>query len=164
MKLSVGGTIVGVVLAAVMIFFLVYVPSLAASLIKSSGASVSGTLGSIFQGGLAVVLVCALAFLVAAHMAIKDAPKVKGILKVLQGAVVAIYYYVILGGGTVVITAIFSNFELDLTVTLLITLALLEISAVMKILQGIFEFREGPKPAKGTEPTVPSQPVSQVPT
>jgi hypothetical protein len=164
LKLSVGGTIVGVVLAAVMIFFLVYVPSLAASLIKSSGASVSGTLSSIFQGGPAIVLACALAVLVAAQLAIKDAPKVKGILKVLQGAVVAVYYYIILGGGTVVITAIFSNFELDLTVTLLITLALLEISAVMKMLQGIFEFREGPKPAKGTRPTVPSQPVPPVPT
>jgi len=162
LKLSAGGTIVGVVIAAVMIFFLVYVPSFAASLIKSYGASVS--LGSIFQGGLAVVLVCVLAFLVAAHMAIRDAPKVTGILRVTQGIVAAIYYYVILNGGTVVITAIFSNFELELTITLLITLALLEISAVMKILQGIFEFREGPKPPKETKPTVASQPVSPVPT
>jgi len=150
----VGGTLVGIILAAVMIFFLVYVPSLAASLIKNSGVSVSGTVGSIFQGGVAVVLACTLAILMAALWAIKEAPKVRGILRVLQGAVAGIYYYVILGGGTIVIAAIFSNFELDLTVTLLITLALLEISAIMKILQGLFEFREGPKPTKGTKPSV----------
>jgi len=164
MKLSVSGAIVGIILAAVMIFFLVCVPSLAASLIKNSGVSVSGTLGSIFQGGVAVVLACTLAILVAVLWAIKEAPKVRGILRVLQGAVAGIYYYVILGGGTVVISVIFSNFELDLTVTLLITLALLEISAVMKIVQGLFEFHEGPKPTKGTKPPVPSRPVPLVPT
>lgn len=164
MKLSVGGTIGGILLAALMIFFLVYVPSLAASLTKSFGASVSGTLTTVFQGGQAVVLACALAFLVAAHLAIKDAPKVKGTLKILQGALAAIYYYLILGGGTVVISAAFSNIELDLTITLLITLALLELSALMKILQGLFEFREGPKAAKRTQPPVSSQPVPSVPT
>jgi hypothetical protein len=109
-----------------------------------------------------VVLVCMLALLVVVQLAIKEAPKVKGILKVLQGAVAGVYYYVILGGGIIMISAIFSNFELDLTVTLLITLALLEISAVMKILQGLFEFHEGPKPTKGTKPSVPSPPVPPI--
>jgi hypothetical protein len=161
-KVSVAGTVGGVILAAAMIFFLVYVPSLAASFIKNSGVSVSGTLSSVLQGSLATVLVYALAILVAGNMAIKEAPKVKGILKALQGAVAGAFYYVILGGGTVTMSAAFSDFELDLTVTLLITLALLEISAIMRILQGVSEFREGPK-TKEIKPPVPPQTVTVPP-
>lgn len=158
MKISIRGTVVGVVLAAIYIFLLVYLPNLTGQFLKGLGADVSGTITTIFLSSTAIALAVALSILAIPNRAIKEAPRVTGIAKVLQGVVFAAYYYVILNGGTISISLLYSNVQLVLSVTLIITLALLELSAVMTILQGIFEAREHVPVPEGS--SVASAPVT----
>jgi len=142
MKIKVGGMIVGILFAVIYIIFLVYLPSIASSYLKGFGADIGGTLGSVFLSNTAVALVVAMAILSIPIRGIKEAPRITGGAKLLQGIVMAAYYYVILNGGNVSISVLYSNIELVITATLLITLALLEVSAILRSLSGLFEMRE----------------------
>lgn len=159
MRVSVGGLIIGAVIAAIDIFLLVYLPSVANHYIKGFGADIGGSLGSVFLSNIAVALAVALAVLAIPSRAVKDAPKVSGGAKLVQGIVLAVYYYVILNGGTVSLSLLYSNVELLLTATLLISLALLELSAAFRILQGLFEMREHPQPVATGKAPMPVSPV-----
>jgi hypothetical protein len=161
MKLRIGGLIVGIVFAIIDILLLVYLPSVANQYIKNFGADVDGTLTTVFLSPVAIALAIALAVLVIPSRAIKDAPKVTGGAKLLQGIVLALYYYVILSGGTVSLSVLYSDLDLVITVTLLITLALLEVSAVLRMLQGVLEMREHPAPAP--TPAMPTTPPAMMP-
>jgi hypothetical protein len=142
MKFSVGGLAVGIVIAAIDIFLLVYLPSVANQFIRGMGADIGGTLSSVFLSTTAIALAVSLAVLAIPIRGVKEAPRVTGAAKLLQGIVLAAYYYVILNGGTVSLSLLYSNVDLVVTVTLLITLALLEASAIFRMLQGLFEMRE----------------------
>lgn len=156
MRIRIGGLVVGVVLAAIDIFLLVYLPSVGSQYVKNFGADISGTLGTVFLSSTAIALAIAIAILAIPGRAVKDAPRVSGGAKLLQGIVLAVYYYVILNGGTVSLSLAYSNVNLIVTATLLITLALLELSAVFRVLQGLTEMRE--------RPGLPMSPVSPTPT
>jgi hypothetical protein len=156
MRIRIGGLAIGIVLAAIDIFLLVYLPSVGSQYVKNFGADISGTLGTVFLSSTAIALAIAIAILAIPSRAVKDAPKVSGGAKLLQGIVLAVYYYVILNGGTVSLSLVYSDVKLIVTATLLITLALLELSAVFRILQGLTEMREHPRP--------PMSPVSLAPT
>jgi hypothetical protein len=142
MKIKIGGLIVGILFAVVDIVLLVYLPSVTSQYLKGFGADIGGTLGSVFLSNTAIALAITLAILAIPIRGIKEAPKITGGAKLLQGVVLAAYYYVILNGGTVSISVLYSNIELAITATLLITLALLEVSAIFRILSGLFEMRE----------------------
>jgi hypothetical protein len=156
MKIRVGGLIVGIVLAAIGILLLVYLPSVANQYIKSLGVDVGGTLTTVFLSPVAIALAIALSVLAVPSRAVRDAPHVTGGAKLLQGITLALYYYVILSGGTISLSVLYSNIDLVLTVTLLITLALLEVSAVLRMLQGLLEMRERPTPPPGIPTTSPA--------
>jgi len=157
LRISVGGLAIGIVIAAVTILFLVYLPSVANQFLKNMGVNISGTLGTVFLSTTAIVLAIVLAFLAIPIRGIKEAPKITGSAKLLQGIVLAAYYYVILNGGTVSISLLYSNIDLVITATLLITLALLEVSAVFRMLQGLFESRE--RVAGPPTPSTPNAPL-----
>jgi len=142
MKISIGGMAVGIVFAAIGILLLVYLPSVANQFIKGLGVDIGGSLSSVFLSTTAIVLAVALAVLAIPIRGVKEAPRVTGAAKLLQGIVLAAYYYVILNGGTVSLSLLYSDVDLVITVTLLITLALLELSAILRMLQGLFEMRE----------------------
>jgi hypothetical protein len=142
MKVRVGGLVIGIIFAAIDVILLLYIPSVTAQYVKGFGADIGGTLGSVFLSNTAIALVIILAVLAIPIRGIREAPKITGGAKLLQGVVLAAYYYVILNGGTVSISLLYSNIELAITATLLITLALLEISALFRILSGLFEMRE----------------------
>jgi len=150
MKISVGGLAVGIIFAAISILLLVYFPSVANKYIKGLGADIGGSLSSVFLSTLAIALAVALAVLAIPIRGVKEAPRVTGAVKILQGIVLATYYYVILNGGTVSLSLLYSDVDLVITVTLLITLALLEVSAVLRMLQGLFEVREHAPPPPGS--------------
>jgi hypothetical protein len=151
MKLSIGGLAIGIVIAAVTVIFLVYLPSVADQFLSQMGLNISGTLSTVFLSTTAIALAIMLAALAIPIRGIKEAPKITGGAKLVQGVVLAAYYYVILNGGTVSISLLYSGIDLVITATLLITLALLEVSAVFRVLQGAFEMRESvpvpPSPA-----------------
>ncbi|HEY6282362.1 MAG TPA: hypothetical protein VIW22_00375 [Nitrososphaerales archaeon] len=154
MKISVTGLVLGIVFAGIDIFLLVYLPGVTSQYLKGFGADVSGTLGSVFLSSTAIVLALALAILAIPIRAVKGAPKITGAAKLLQGLVIAAYYYVILNGGTVSLSLLYGNIDLVITATLLITLALLEVSALFRMLQGLFEMREHPIPPTGSAATL----------
>ncbi|MDH2900818.1 MAG: hypothetical protein PXY39_07575 [archaeon] len=70
---------------------------------------------------------------------------IKGPLKIVLGIVRGIFYYLILEGVFILVSAIFGSFSLTVSIMLLVTLILFELSVIMKILQEIFEFRDGRK-------------------
>ena len=142
MKFKIGGLIIGILFAVIDVVLLVYLPSVTNQYVKGFGADIGGTLGSIFLSNTAIALAIALAILAIPIRGINGAPKITGGAKLLQGIVLAAYYYVILNGGTVSISLLYSNIQLVITATLLITLALLEVSALFRILSGPFEMRE----------------------
>ena len=109
-----------------------------------------------FLSPIAVALAITLAILAVPIRGVKEAPKVTYAAKLLQGIVFAAYYYVILNGGTVSLSLLYGSIELVITVTLLFTLALLEVSALFRMLQGLFEMREHPSPPAGPAASMPS--------
>ena len=157
LRVSIGGLVIGVIFAAITILFLVYLPSVGSQFLKSMGVNISGTLGTVFLSTTAIALAIVLAILAIPIRGVKEAPRITGGAKLLQGVTLAAYYYVILNGGTISISLLYSNIDLVITATLLITLALLELSAVFRMLQGLFEMREG---ASG--PLPPGTPVTAV--
>ncbi len=161
MRIRVGGLVVGIVIAAIDIFLLVYLPSIGSQYVKNFGADISGTLGTVFLSQTAIVLAIALAILAIPSRAVKDAPKVSGGAKLLQGIVLAVYYYVILNGGTVSLSLTYSNVDLIVTASLLITLSLLELSAVFRILQGLTEMREHPRSPMPPVSPAPAAPATK---
>jgi hypothetical protein len=155
MKIKIGGLVIGILFAAIDILLLLYIPSVTSQYLKGFGADIGGTLGSVFLSNTAIALVIMLAILAIPIRGIKEAPKITGGAKLLQGIVLAAYYYVILNGGTVSISLLYNSINLVITATLLITLALLEASALFRILGGLFEMRE---PVAG--PPTPAPPPS----
>jgi hypothetical protein len=142
MRISMRGAIVGVIFAVVYFVVLIYLPQLVGSYLKGANVDVSGTLSSVFLSSSAIVLVILLAILAVPVRAIKDAPRVTGLLKVLQGTLLAVYFYVILGGGTVGISVLTRDLQLALTATVTVTLLLFEASALARIGQGLLQMRE----------------------
>jgi hypothetical protein len=161
MRVSIVGLLIGIVLAAIDIFLLVYLPSLGSQFVKNFGADISGTLGTVFLSSTAIALAIAISILAIPNRAVKDAPKVSGGVKIVQGVLLAVYYYVILNGGTVSLALMYSNVNLIITATLLVTLALLELSAVFRVLQGLTEMRENPLPPMSPVPSTPAAPAAK---
>jgi hypothetical protein len=88
-----------------------------------------------------------------AHRAIEGPLTARGPLKVALGALHGVYY-VFLVGGAILFTvglkasgnsavSVTTPGSVAVSITLLVTLALLELSSALMILQGVFEFREG---------------------
>jgi len=145
----------------VTILFLVYLPSVANQYLTQMGLDISGTLSTVFLSSTAIALAIVLAILAIPIRGIREAPKITGGAKLVQGIVLAVYYYVILNGGTVSISLLYSDINLIITATLLITLSLLEVSAVFRMLQGAFEMRESvPVPPSAVAPAAPQPTLS----
>lgn len=92
-----------------------------------------------------IVVIVALLIVKIAHRAVKQPLTIKGPLKIVLGIVRGIFYYLILEGVFILVSAIFGSFSLTVSIMLLVTLILFELSVIMKILQEIFEFRDGRK-------------------
>ena len=160
-QISAGGLVVGILLAAFYIlvaFGVQYGVSMFQKLTQGYGSSLTVTMNvfSFISGGLFMPLVVAIVAVKTAHRAVKEPHTIKGPLKVVLGALSGSFYYLILGGGALLLTVGMTGSTSGTaaaTVTLAVTLALLELSAGMKIVQGVLEYRE----AK-TRPLAPSTP------
>jgi hypothetical protein len=171
-KISVAGLVIGIILG--IIYFVIadaarFALGLLHSFTQSSsnGLAISSDLFDFVNGDLYLILVGALIIVKITHRTIKAPLTVRGPLKMVLGALTGMFYYLILAGGVLDFTVSLKTpaaGSFALSITLLITLALLEISAALKILQGFFEFRDGRKEARaGNQPYSPVYPVSQPP-
>lgn len=170
-KISTAGLVIGIILG--LFYFAIadaarigvgLLNSLAQSSGSNVGLSLSSNLFDFVNSGLYLALVAALIIVKIAHRTIKGPLEVRGPLKVALGALTGVFYYFIFAGGVIsfvvgLTTPVSGSLVLD--ITLIITLALLELSAVFKILQGVFEFRDGRREAR----QVPSEvePAPEVP-
>jgi hypothetical protein len=149
-QISARGTVVGVLLGAFYIFVAFgvrYAVTMFQKLTQGfgSGVTVSMNVFSFISGDFFIPLVVAIVVVKGAHRAVKEPHTVKGPLKMVLGALSGTFYYLILGGGALVLTVgLAGQFtgNAAASVSLAITLALLEASAVTKIVQGFLEFRE----------------------
>ena len=145
-KLSVGGLSVGIFLGIIYFLLLVAAPRFFISNVLGqsiSGFGLSSDLFSLFKSDFFLGVVIVLIVVEIAHRAVRKPMTLKGPQKVALGTVNGIIYYLVLGGGAVFVSASFAPISLTVSITLVIMLALLELSAVLKISQGIIEFREG---------------------
>ena len=157
-KISIGGLVIGIFLG--LIYFAIafgsrialgYVKTLTQS--SSYGITISSALFDFVSSSLFLVLVGALIVVKIAHRTIKSPLTVRGPLKVALGGITGVFYYLVLTGGILAFTIglqTTATGSFELSITLLITLALLELSALMKVLQGVFEFRDGRKEAQAS--------------
>jgi len=155
-KISAGGLVIGILLGLVYAGLAVgsrialgYLNSFTQS--SSYAITVTSGLFDFVNSYLFLIMVGALIVVKIAHRTIKSPLTVRGPLKVALGAITGIFYYLILTGGTLAFTVgvqATASGSFELAITLLITLGLLELSAVMKVLQGIFEFRDGRREAQ----------------
>ena len=164
-KISAGGLVVGIFLG--LIYAALATGSRIAlgylnSLTQSSGYGITITSGlfDFINSSLFLVLVGALIIVKIAHRTIKSPLTVRGPLKITLGAVTGVFYYMVLAGGILAFTVGVQKTatgSFELAITLLFTLGLLELSAVMKVLQGVFEFRDGRREAQGVLSTAQMQ-------
>ena len=120
---------------------------------SSYGMTITSGLFDFINSSLFLIMVGALIIVKVAHRTIKSPLTVRGPLKVALGAITGIFYYLILTGGILAFTVgvqTTASGSFELAITLLITLGLLELSAVMKILQGVFEFLDGRREAQAS--------------
>jgi hypothetical protein len=157
-KISVGGLVVGILLG-IIYFALAFGSRIALGYLNnftqtsSYGITITSGLFNFVDSYLFLILVGALVIVKIVHRTIKSPLTVRGPLKVALGAITGIFYYLILTGGTLAFTVgihTTASGSFELAITILITLGLLELSAVMKILQGAFEFRDGRKEAQAS--------------
>ncbi|MGI0080598.1 MAG: hypothetical protein ACRECH_13360 [Nitrososphaerales archaeon] len=147
-KLSIGGLILGIIFGIIYILILIVIPLLVLRFLSSlSGSgislSLSSRLFSLFSSYLYIGVAVALVAVKIVHGAIKEPLTIRGVLKVALGVLTGLFYYLILEGGIITMSVAFSSLSFVVSVTLLVTLFLLEASAVARMLQGIFEFQEG---------------------
>ena len=115
---------------------------------KTSGDhfTVSSGVLSFISGSYYLMLAVSLVIVKIVHRTIREPFTVRGPIKIVLGALTGIFYYMILGGGyvgaSVDITSPATG-SFAVTITLLITLLLLELSAAMTFVQGFLEYREG---------------------
>ncbi|MDG6985167.1 MAG: hypothetical protein JRM73_00270 [Nitrososphaerota archaeon] len=122
----------------------------AASSRSGLGLTLASNLIAFLQGDLYIALVVALIAVKIAHRTVKGPLEVRGPIKVVLGALTGVFYYFILAAGVITFTIGITKpatgtFEVD--ITLIILLALLEVSAGLKVLQGLVEFRDGRREA-----------------
>ena len=115
---------------------------------KTSGNhfTVSSGVLSFISGSYYLMLAVSLVIVKILHRAIREPFTIRGPIKIVLGSLTGIFYYLILGGGNVGASVDITNpatGSFAVTVTLLITLLLLELSAAMTIVQGFLEYREG---------------------
>lgn len=112
---------------------------------SGTGVTISSNLFTFMNSEYFLPFVVALVAVKITHRAVKEPHTVKGLLKVVHGALSGVFYYLILGGGIVLLSiALRSSYAGDITtsISLLATLALLEASAGLQILQGVLEYRD----------------------
>jgi len=166
-QISVGGLVVGIILGLIYAALAIgsrvalgYVNSLTQS--SSYGITITSGLFDFINSSLFLILVGALIIVKIAHRTIKSPLTVRGPLKIALGAITGVFYYMILTGGILAFTAgiqTTATGSFELAITLLITLGLLELSAVMKVLQGVFEFRDGRREAQASLGSAQVQPL-----
>ena len=113
--------------------------------VSNVGVTVTSNVLSFMAGPFYFPLVVALVVVNIAHNAIKKPHTVKGPLKSVLGVLKMVFYYVILGGGTILFSLGLSSSysgSLATSITLLVTLILLEVSAGLRVVQGGLEFIE----------------------
>jgi hypothetical protein len=150
-EISTGGLVIGVLIGLFYLFVALGARAalgLVSSFAQSSGEglTITSNLFDFVNGGIYLALVAALVAVKIAHRAIKSPLTAKGPLKVALGGLTGLFYYFILAGGILSFTVGLqkpASGSFEVAVTLLVTLALLEISAAMKVLQGVFELRDG---------------------
>ena len=166
-QISTWGIVVGVLLGAfylLVAFALRYAVGTFQSYTQGFGSNTSVTFNvfSFISGPIFIPLVVVIVAVKAAHRAVKEPHTVKGPLKVVLGALSGSFYYLILGGGTLLLTVALTGSNSGsaaVNVSLVITLALLELSAGAKIVQGLLEYRE----AKAGQPSAASVPAPVAP-
>lgn len=173
-KISTGGLAIGVVIG-IFYFAVAYGVRIALGFVNSfarssntglTGLTISSDVFDFVNGAFYLVLVTALIIVKIAHRAIKSPLTVRGPLKVVLGALTGAFYYLIFAGGIVTFTVGLqkpASGSLELAITLLITLAILELSAIMKMLQGVFEFRDGRREGLVITQAQPTQAASPTP-
>lgn len=132
-----------------------------------NGIVYSSDVISFIQSNLYFIVVGTLIVVSIVHNTIRKPFTVRGPLKMAYGVLVGLFYYFILAGGVVNVSLGVQKpvaATLLLSITLLVTLGLLEASALVRVVQGGVEFREGMKDAskslqatKGTEGTTAAQ-------
>lgn len=140
------------------------------------GVTVTSNVFSFMAGPYFFPLVVALVAVNIAHGAIRRPLVVRGPLTSALGVLTGVFYYLIFGGGVVLLSvALRTSFagSFSTSITLLVTLALLEVSAGLRVVQGVFEFREarggappmqpGELPATTPPPVPPGVPAQQGP-
>ena len=164
-KISAGGLVVGIFLGLIYAALatgsriaLGYLNSLTQS--SSYGITITSGLFDFVNSSLFLILVGALIIVKIAHRTVKAPLTVRGSLKVALGGITGIFYYMTLTGGILAFTVglqTTATGSFELAITLLITLGLLELSAAMKVLQGVFEFRDGRREAQAILSTAQMQ-------
>ncbi|GEM_PF-6481865 len=165
-----GGMVIGVLLGAFYVlvaFGLRYAVGTLQNSVQGfgSGASVSFNVFSFISGPFFIPLVVVIVAVKVAHRAVKEPHTVKGPLKVVLGALSGGFYYLILGGGTLFLTIAIrgsTSGSAVASVSLVITLALLELSAGTKIVQGLLEYREAKTSQAASTPTPTAAALAQV--
>ncbi|MDG7011292.1 MAG: hypothetical protein JRN57_04140 [Nitrososphaerota archaeon] len=172
-KISKTGFVIGLILG--FITFLIadaarigagLVSGFASSSRSGIGLTLSSNLIAFLQGGLYITLVVALIAVKIAHRTVRGPLEVRGPIKVVLGALTGIFYYFILAAGVItfaigIAKPAAGTFELEFT--LIILLALLEVSAGLKIAQGLVEFRDGRREARELRGAGPSPPPPAAP-
>ena len=122
----------------------------AASARSGLGLTLASNLIAFLQGNLYIALVVAIIAVKVAHRTVKGPLEVRGPIKMVLGALTGVFYYLVLAAGVITFTIGISKpvaGTFDVELTLVILLALLEVSAVLKVLQGLVEFRDGKRDA-----------------
>ena len=165
-KVSAPGLIIGIVIGAFYLFLAFgahYAVGRISGYTQSSGVTISSNVLSFIAGEIFLVLAVAIVTVKVAHRAIEGPLTARGPLKVALGALQGVYYYMFLAGGAVLFTvglkasgnsavSVTTSGSVAVSITLLVTLTLLELSSALKILQGVFEFREGKKGSSSSGP------------
>ena len=174
LKVSTPGLIIGILIGAFYLFLAFGAHYAVGRLIgyaQSSGVTISSNVLSFVAGEIFLVLAVAIVMVKIAHRAIEGPLTARGPLKIVLGALQGVYYYMFLAGGAILLTvglkasgnlavSVTTSGSLAISITLLVTLALLELSSALKMLQGVFELREGMRGSSSsgppmTTPTVP---------
>ena len=149
----------GILVSLFLIILLVVTPILISSLVQREGLGITGAL-SLFETAQTMSLAIIVALSVGASIATRSLPRVSGSLKVIQGAAAALYFYLVLEGGKVSFALALNSFQIEVIATLTLGLLLLELSASLKIIQGLVEIFVDSKTqyTKSSHPTVPPNP------
>ena len=172
-KISKSGLVIGIILG--LFYFAIadaaritvgLVHSVASSSGSGLGLTLTSNLFDFVNSEYYLALVVALVVVKIAHRTVKGPLEVRGPLKSALGVLTGVFYYLILAGGVIsfvvgIAKPASGSFAVD--ITLVITLALLEVSAALKVLQGVVEFRDGRREASGASGGAPGGGSGQSP-